>query len=262
MTTRLPDAHQLPSYDAEQLAGILALLPDVHAVELKLTVPEDDRRRVVEALGIDPVEAQVRQVAFFDTPDLRLSTAGLVVRARRTHRKPGDVTVKLRPMLPADIPTALWKLPGFKVEVDASPAGYTCSCSITAEVADRKVRKLYGGELGLADVLDEAMLEVLTDRLPQGVELSDLPVLGPVHLLKTKFSPEGYPRQLVAELWFLPDGSRLLELSTKAKPEEAFQAAAETKLYLASRDVDLTGPQEAKTQTTLAALQATLEERK
>ncbi|KQW52553.1 hypothetical protein ASC77_24595 [Nocardioides sp. Root1257] len=249
----------LPAYTSDQLAGILALLPGVDAVELKLTVSDQDRPGVIGALGIDPLDAQVRQVAFIDTPDLRLSAAGLVVRARRTQRKSGDATVKLRPMLPEDVPEGLRELPGFKVEVDASPAGYVCSCSLTAEVSDRKVKKLYDGGRSVADVLAEPQLALLTARLPEDVTVGDLRVLGPVHLLKCKFQPGGLPRPMVAELWFLPDGSRLLELSTKAAPAEAFQAAAETKIFLAGHGVDLAAPQEAKTRTALAALTAALD---
>jgi hypothetical protein len=249
----------LPSYDAEQLAGILSLLPDVDAVELKLTVSDRDRPGVVGALGIDPLDAVVRQVAFVDTPDLRLSAAGLVVRARRTQRKQADITVKLRPMLPADVPRELRGRPGFKVEVDASPAGFTCSCSLTTRVADHRVRDLLADGALLLEVLDERQRSLLVDRLPDGVTLGDLRVLGPLALLKAKFAPEGHTRTLVAELWFLPDGSRLLELSAKAAPVEAFQVTAETKVFLAGRGIDLSAPQEAKTRTALAALAAALE---
>jgi hypothetical protein len=45
----------------------------------------------------------------------------------------------------------------------------------------------------------------------------------------------------VAELWFYPDGPRILELSTKCLPGEGFQVAAETKAFLAARGVDLAG---------------------
>jgi hypothetical protein len=249
----------LPTYDAEQLAGLLRLLPDVDAVELKLTVSEADRPWVVGALGIDPLDAQIRQVAFVDTADLRLSAAGVVVRARRTQGKPGDLTVKLRPMLPADAPEDLRGRRGFKVEVDASPAGFTCSCSLTREVADRAVLALMADHALLGDALDDEQRALLLERLPEGVALSDLRVLGPLTLFKAKFAPEGYPRRMVAELWFLPDGSRILELSAKATPAEAFQAAAETKIFLAAQGVDLAAPQEAKTRTALAALAATLE---
>ena len=249
----------LPTYDAEQLSGLLAILSGVDAVELKLTVPDDRLRPVVRSLGIDPLDAVVRQVAFVDSPDLRLSDAGLVVRVRRTQHKPGDTTVKLRPMLPADVPDGLRALDGFKVEVDASPTGYTCSCSLTAEVSDRRAARLMAGERQLVDVLTDEQREVLLDRLPEGVTPDDLRVLGPLTLLKVKFAPAQLPRRMVAELWFLPDGSRILELSTKCTPAEAFQAAAETKVFLAGHGIDLGAPQETKTRSALAALAAALE---
>ncbi|PRZ03214.1 hypothetical protein BCE75_11426 [Isoptericola sp. CG 20/1183] len=246
----------VPTYDVEQLADLLVLLPDVDSVELKLTVPDDRLRSVVQTLGIDPLDAVVRQVAFVDTPDLRLSEGGVVVRARRTQRKPGDVTVKLRPMLPADAPPELRDHDGFKVELDASPQGYTCSCSLTASVPDGRVRKLLAGTRTLDELLDGTQRKLLIERMPDGVGMADLTVLGPVNLLKCRFTPAGHGRRLVAELWVLPDGSRILELSTKATPDAAFQVAAETKVLLASKGVDLGAPQETKTRSALAALVA------
>jgi hypothetical protein len=56
---------------------------------------------------------------------------------------------------------------------------------------------------------------------------------------------------MVAELWFYPDGSRILELSTKCKPTEAFQVAAETRAFLATKDVNTGGEQQTKTKTAL-----------
>ena len=244
----------LPTYDAEQLSGLLAALPDVDSVELKLTVPRADQRTVVRRLGIDSMDSEVRQVAFVDTSDLRLSGSGVVVRARRTQRKPGDVTVKLRPMLPSDVPPKLRELPGFKIEIDASPTGFTCSCSLTTQMPDRKIKDLLVGTRTLSDVLDRSQRKLLDDRLPEAVGLKDLRVLGPVHLLKCKFSPEGYPRRMTAELWLLPHGGRILELSAKTDPAQAFQAAAETKTFLAERGIDLGAPQELKTKSALADL--------
>ncbi len=249
----------LPVYDAERLSALLAILADVDDVELKLTVPGADHQRALTSLEIDPLDAEIRQVAFLDTPKLQLFDAGLVLRARRTQRKPGDVTVKLRPMLPADVPGGLRDADGFKVEVDASPEGFVCSCSLTAELADHKVlRRL--GEGRVADLLDRTQRALVEERLPDGVEVGDLRVLGPLTLLKVKFAPEDLGRRMVGELWFLPDGSRILELSTKAPPAEAFQAAAETKVFLARHGLDLAAPQETKTRTALAVLAARLEE--
>jgi len=246
----------IPTYDAEQLADMLVILPDVDSVELKLTVPDDFQRSAVRILGIDPLDAVLRQVAFVDTPDLRLSRAGVVLRARRTQRRPGDLTVKLRPAMPSDVPAGFRGHDGFKVELDASPAGYTCSCSLTVEARDRQVRKLMTGARGVRGLLDDDQRKLLDERVPDDVGPDDLVVLGPINLLKSRFRVKGYPRRMVAELWVLPDGSRILELSTKAPPDVAFQAAAETKALLAGKGLDLGAPQETKTRAALAALTA------
>ena len=86
---------------------------------------------------------------------------------------------------------------------------------------------------------------------PDGLELDDLSILGPISVLKLKFAPEGFDRKLVAELWLYPDNSMILELSTKCAPSEAFQVAAETRAFLTQRGVDLTGEQETKTKKAL-----------
>ena len=83
--------------------------------------------------------------------------------------------------------------------------------------------------------------------MPGGPALDELSVLGPILVLKLKFAPEGFDRRLVTELWMYPDNSRVLELSTKCEPGEAFQVAAESRAFLSSRGVDLSGDQETKT---------------
>ena len=52
-------------------------------------------------------------------------------------------------------------------------------------------------------------------------------------------------------MWLYPDGSRILELSTRAATNEAFQVAAETRAYLVEHGVDLSGEQETKTRKAL-----------
>jgi hypothetical protein len=69
--------------------------------------------------------------------------------------------------------------------------------------------------------------------------------------LKLKFRPAGFDRRMVAELWHYPDGSRILELSTKCTPAEAFDVAAATKSFLSDRGIDLSAPQQTKTRTAL-----------
>ena len=80
-----------PTLTDEEHAEFLALTKGSDTVELKLTVPLSDRSRAGAALGVDPLDGQIRQVYFFDTPDLALNQRGLVVRARRVQ---GRVTTR------------------------------------------------------------------------------------------------------------------------------------------------------------------------
>ena len=52
-------------------------------------------------------------------------------------------------------------------------------------------------------------------------------------------------------MWLYPDGSRILELSTKCKPKEAFQVSAEARGFLTRHGVDLGGEQQTKTKTAM-----------
>jgi hypothetical protein len=226
---------------------LLELIKDSDSVELKLTVPDSAHYATAAALGMDPLDAEIRQVYFFDTPDLRLNRQGVVVRARRVQGKEGDSIVKLRPVVPAELPKKRRKTPGFKVEVDAMPGGHVCSGSLKCSVGNADVREVVHGERPLGSLFSEHQADFLAEHAPDGPALDELAVLGPILVLKLKFDPEGFERRLVAELWMYPDNSRILELSTKCEPGEAFQAAAETRAYLSGRGIDLSGEQETKT---------------
>ena len=90
----------------DDLKELVELIKEVDSVELKLTIPEQAHFTTVRALGLDPLQAQIRQVFFFDTPDLQLDKQGLVVRARRSQKKGDDTVVKLRPVVPSELPTS------------------------------------------------------------------------------------------------------------------------------------------------------------
>src|SRR5436190_898473 len=103
----------------DQLIELLKLTKGADSVELKLTIPLEHQRATLEALGLDPLDGQIRLVHFFDTPDLALQSAGVVVRGRRVQGKGDDTVVKLRPVVPDDMPASLRESTGFVVEVDA-----------------------------------------------------------------------------------------------------------------------------------------------
>ncbi|MGH2700750.1 MAG: adenylate cyclase [Actinomycetota bacterium] len=215
-------------------------------------MPESDRNSTLTALGVDPLEARVRQVFFFDTPDLNLYEHGVVARARRTQTKPDDSVIKLRPVIPNEIPEELRAAEDFGVEVDAMPGGYVCSASYKRELQAGKVMDSVAGRRSLRKLFSKQQRAFFAMHAPDDVELDDLAILGPINVLKLKFAPEGLARRIAVELWNYPSGSRILELSTKCPPGEAFDAAAETRAYLSERGVDLDGKQETKTRTALA----------
>jgi hypothetical protein len=243
----------------QELVRLLALIRESDSVELKLTVPEPHQRSTVTALGMDPLKAQIRQVFFFDTPELTLDKHGVVVRARRIQGKGDDSVVKLRPVVPAELPAELRRSASFRVEVDALPGGFVCSGSLKGVLGAADVRTALARAQPLRKLFSKEQRGYFAAHAPEGVGLDDLATLGPIFVLKLRFTPEEFDRRLVAEMWLYPDGSRLLELSTRCAPAEAFQVAAEMRAFLAGHGVDLSGEQQTKTRKALKYFAAALQ---
>jgi hypothetical protein len=235
----------------EHLSEFFTLVRGADSVELKLTVPEASQRSAAHALGLDPLDAQIRQVFFFDTPDLALDRAGVVVRGRRTQGRPDDTVVKLRPVDPDKVERGLRRSPEFGIEVDAMPGGYVCSGSLKGLLETPQVKEVAAGGRRLRKMLSKAQRALYEEHAPE-IELDDLAVLGPINVLKLKRPGKRLGgRKAVAELWFYPDGTRILELSTKCAPSEALQVALQGRAALGELGIDLTGTQQTKTRTAL-----------
>jgi len=246
-----PTSTTRPAFSDEEVARLLDLMKGADSVELKLTVPQSHQRSTLGSLGMDPLEAQIRQVFFFDTPELALNEHGLVVRARRMQVKGGDSVVKLRPVVPSELPKALRKSSSFRVEVDAMPSGFVCSGTLKGTPAVDDVRSAVAGKRPLRTLFSKEQQALFEAHAPEGIVLDELTVLGPIFVLKLRFTPAELRRRIVAEMWLYPDGSRLLELSTRCAPAEAFQVAVELRAFLAGHGVDLSGEQETKTHKAL-----------
>jgi hypothetical protein len=240
-----------PPLITEELDEFLRLVGAADSVELKLTVPDEDRFSTAASLGVDPLEARIRQVFFFDTPDLALDKAGVVVRARRTQGAADDTVVKLRPVVPGELPREVRDHPDFNVEVDAMPGSFVCSGSFKGEAKAGSVKEAVGGGKPVRKLFSKEQRSFYSDHAPAGIDFDDVAILGPVNVLKLKISPEGFGRRLAVELWFYPDGSRILELSTKCAPGDWFEAATESREYLEAVGVKLTGEQSTKTRSAL-----------
>jgi len=244
----------------EGLVEILDLGKGATSIELKLSVPATGHRATIKSIGLDPVEAQPRQAFFFDTPDLDLYRAGLVVRARRIQGGDGDTVIKLRPVDQATVDPELRRSASFKIEVDVMPGGFICSASFKGVCTGQEVLDVTAGRMPLRKLFSRGQRAFYDAHAPAGITMDKLVLLGPTFLLKAKHWAKDFDRPMTVEMWLYPDGSRILEISTKCLPKEAFQAAAEFKAYLARRGIALTADQAAKTKSTLEFFSTRLKE--
>jgi hypothetical protein len=96
------------------------------------------------------------------------------------------------------------------------------------------------------------------EHAPDGLAIDDLTVLGPIFVLKLKLPKKAFTRRLVVEMWLYPDGSRILELSTKAEPHAALDVALDMRRFLEGRGVEMSGQQQTKTKAALEFFAAEL----
>ena len=101
-----------PRLGDDAIAELLDLIRGADSVELKLTVPggrpalDGGGARHGPARRPDPPGVLLRHARTW-----RSTTRGVVVRARRVQRKGEDIVVKLRPVVPAELPAELRQSP-------------------------------------------------------------------------------------------------------------------------------------------------------
>lgn len=214
-----------------ETTDVLSLLKASTSIELKVTIPFDNRE-ILRRLGFDPVEAEARQIYFFDTPDLQLNAAGLIVRARRRPGGRGDTVVKVRPVHPQEVDRKLFASKLFKVEIDVLHGGYVCSASAKGKCTAKDVYEVTEARQPLKSIFNDEQRDFFREHAPKDLKLSKLVALGPVFMLCMKTQPKDFDREMTVELWLYTDGSRTLELSTKGTPNEAFDLAASFRTFL------------------------------
>jgi hypothetical protein len=216
-----------------------------------------EHRAIIKSIGLDPVEAQPRQVYFFDTADQALNRAGLIARARRIQGGIADTVVKLRPVDPAMIDAELKRSDAFKVEVDAMPDGtFVCSASYKGDTTGQDVFDVTDGTKTIRSLFSKEQLAFYKAHAPKGIDMNSLSIQGPILVLKAKHRPKKFKRGITVELWIWPDGKHILEISTKCLPAEAFQVGMEFRAYLGEHGIDLGAKQETKTRTAMEKFKA------
>jgi hypothetical protein len=168
--------------------------------------------------------------------------------------------IKRRPVDPATIDPQLRRSDSCKVELDAMPGGAcVCSASLKGNCSSQEVLDAASGAIPLRSLFPKERLRFYDAHAPKGVTMDKLLEFGPILLLRAKHQPKDFPRRIVVELWIYPDGSHILEVSTKCLPEEGFQAGAEFRTYIASCGIEVGTVQEAKTKAALQYFKARLD---
>lgn len=241
----------------DDLKKLLELAKYSHSVELKVSVPMPEHRATIVSIGLDPVEAQLRQVFFFDTPNLDLNRAGLIVRARRRQGGGGDTVVKLRPVDPATLKADLKRSNAIKIEVDATADGsFVCSASNKGVVTGQAVLDVASGAAPVRSLFTKGQIAFYAAHAPAGIDLDSLQAKVPIFTLRAKHRSKEYKRGITVEVWMWHDGTRVLEISTKCLPAEAFQVGAEFKAYLLENGIDVDAVQDTKTRTAMQKFRA------
>ena len=247
----LTDARTFWQLPPHMLDRLLALTRQVDHVELKFVVPEEAHASTCASLGVDLARATVRKVFYLDTADLTLQRHGVVARVRSLDNKPDDSVIKLRPVNPGDLPPKLRRLKRFAVEVDAMPGRFVCSGAMRRRLGKHDVEQTMTEHRPLRALFSQKQLALLAAHVPADVRIDDLTVFGPVDVRRVKVALDGLSRGLIVERWTYPDGSGILELSTRCPAKAAVPVTAEVASVLRRHQVDITGFQQSKTRTTL-----------
>jgi hypothetical protein len=207
-------------------------------------LPDDAEVKVVLAdAAFDPgtlgAEPKRRAITFYDTPSLESFRQGVLFRSRDGEAvDDDDVTVKLRPMFPAQVHPAFHGDDGFKCELDVNvgkPGASSCSLTLP--------RDLFGPRA------TAFARQVLRD-----VPIGDLRPLGPIASTVWKVDDADLGTKVTFERWVVPGGDTTLEASIKVSTPEVAQKEKALLEWLGARRLSPSPTQVTKTAAALAAL--------
>lgn len=231
---------QPPSrFSSERLARLIRFWPVEQAVRFTVSTPDTDRHSAVAAVGLDLLDARLRQVVFVDTPDLTLTRQGIALWVRRTQRRPASAGITFRPwdrgllITPGQCFANVAKdLRGFDVEIDAVPGGYACATTRKTTLDDIDVKGALAGRRPVGQLFTRDQRTLLKRLTSDEFRFDDLLILGPIDVFRIRFAPAGFDRSGIAELWNYPEGSRILKLTMRCTLAAVFDIAAATRVLL------------------------------
>ena len=219
-------------------------------VEFKLTVLPTDIWKMPNLLaGAKPVQ---RTVYFYDTPALELyeRQEKFVLRARVTDGEE-DSTVKLRPVPLPVVPPPWSDDKDVEIEEDVVGTNGTPSAKLDGTPGPGEIEEVERGTRKLSKLFNKAQEALIAPALPDGTELDDLEVLGPIKALKWELEPNGFPYELAVEEWTITDGPHFIELSFKVAPGDKKKAQQAFDALVDDHGIGRSHEQVSKTQIAL-----------
>jgi hypothetical protein len=232
------------------------------AVEIKVTIRPDQELRALRAMAVDEDTADLRLIYFYDTPDLDLFKAGVVLRARLVKGDADDSTIKVRPVEAAMIAEEWQRLRGFKLEADCVGDRVVCSASLTGLQKRDEIDEVAKGRRAIDKLFSKDQERFLSEFHKRPVDFGELRVFGPIRVLRWKLEPKRLAHELTVEEWRLPDGEDLVEVSIKVPPADVLEAQKAFDQHLRQLGIDPRGAQETKTRTVLEYFAKTTKEAK
>ena len=193
---------------------------------------------IVRALALRPESATPREAWYFDTPDLALFRGGLVFRLRLTGRG-AELTLKAADQDCKRVPPALLPAREGKCEYDLHGSDFKGAVSLSHRLDETTSRALLDDRLALDKALSAAQVRFLREGasawpLPPGLQR-----MGPVRIQAYRSKTD----KLVVEAWQLPAGTRYVEISEKARVDDALRRRTEIEKVLASAGVKVCADQ-------------------
>jgi hypothetical protein len=219
-------------------------------VELKVTLREDEIERALEDLELYDEDAEGRAVFFYDTMDLDLYGAGVVLRARDSDGGDDEATAKIRPMKATSVDLKWFAISGFKCEIDRVGTKDVESCSLTRPEKGKNIDDVFDGDDSVKSLFSKDQEKFLS-TYASSFDWDDLEVLGPVDVAVWKLDDASLPEELTVERWTLPDDTAILEVSMRVSASKAKDGAKKLAAFLDDYDLDASDTQETKTQAAL-----------
>lgn len=214
-------------------------------VEVKLLLPASTTRAVIAALGFGN-ETRTR-VYLYDTDALDLLTQGVIIRVRKGGK--GDLTVKVR--LPEEKQ---------KIANSASSEPFPCEIDRTKSAADtsyavmRKYEaiKVPANGKSIYNLLNTSQIRLLHEA-QVSIDWGRVVRIASIESTKWETTTQSPSGSLTLELWEFSAG-KVLELSSKVRPEAEMSKLADLERLLKINNLSLSASQDTKTNTVLETL--------